>query len=82
MAISLRPIGPNHNEVVLNGRTLVFSYSTLVAVRVPGEYRPGRPVIFKTNAFHGVTTSKHINKSGFKNATEVSPEELAKLAEG
>lgn len=82
MPISLHPIGPNHNEVETGKALLVFSYSTLVAVKLFREYSEGKPAHFKTNAFHSVTTSKHINKSGFKNAPEVSPEELAKLAEG
>ncbi len=72
MSISLNPIGSNHNEVELNGATLVFSYKTLVAVRCD----IGR---FKTNAFHSVTTSKHIGKSGLGNAEAVSPEELASI---
>ena len=87
MPISLRSIGANHNEVDTGKALLVFSYSTLVAVKVYGRERGLSDVVregdkFKTNAFHSVTTSKHINKSGFKTAMEVSPEELAKLAEG
>lgn len=82
MTISLNPIGPNHNEVDTGRALLVFSYRTLVAVKLFREYGAGEPAHFKTNAFHSATTSKHINKSGFKNAEEVSPGELAKLAEG
>ncbi len=77
MPLALRPIGPNHNEVKTATRTLVFSYQTLVAVRIQGTGRD-----YKTNQFHSKTTSKHINKSGFKDAQAVSPDELAKLAEG
>ena len=76
MSITLRP---NHNEVRTDTRTLVFSYSTLVAVRIAGPHIGGIHD-YKTNQFHSVTTSKHISKSGFKNAKEVSPEDLAKLA--
>jgi hypothetical protein len=84
MTISLSPIGPNHNEVIVShpefeDSVRVFSYKTLVAVGCRGV--PGAK-LYKTNQFHSVTTSKHINKSGFKDATPVSPEDLAKLAEG
>jgi hypothetical protein len=81
MPLALCPIGPNHNEVKTATRTLVFSYETLVAVRV---YGVGTKIggEYKTNQFHSKTTSKHINKSGFKDAQAVSPDELAKLAEG
>lgn len=74
--ITLCPLGPNHNEVRTGTVDLVFSYSTLVAVHAADGKR------YKTNEYHSVTTSKHINKSGFKDATPVSPDELAKLAEG
>jgi hypothetical protein len=74
--ISLDPIGPNHNEVHVGNAKLVFSYNTLVGVR--SKFGP-KVFHAKTNVHHSKTTSKHLNKSGFKDAEEVSPEELAKL---
>ncbi len=71
--ISLNPIGPNHNEVDLGGGiTAVFSYKTLVAVRVGGSQ-------CRTSEYHSRTTSKHLKAGGFAGAKEVSPGELSLL---
>jgi len=77
MKISLKPISENHNEVNLsNGAQLLFSYSTLVAVKT----RSGHP--YQTSKKYSATTTKHINGSGYKDAQKVSQEELEKIADG
>jgi hypothetical protein len=77
MSITHTSISANHNEVHL-GQTalLVFSYQTLVAVEVFGPNHAK----YRTSEYHSITTSKHINASGFRGALEVSPERLAALA--
>ena len=73
MSVSLCAIASNHNEVTIREVVHVFSYETLVGVGTPDGKR------YKTDQFHSVTTSKHLNRSGFKDAEEVSPERLACL---
>jgi hypothetical protein len=51
----LRPIGSNMNEIVVKGKSILFSYSTPVA----GWDENGA---FRTDEKFSVTTSKHINK--------------------
>lgn len=58
MKVELRNIGPNQNEVILNGVTLFFSYSTLVAAHVSAS---GPINFYKTAAHYSKTTSRHIN---------------------
>ena len=51
----LNPVGSNMNEVVIEGKYILFSYKTPVA----GWDESGA---FRTEDFFSVTTSKHINK--------------------
>ena len=53
--MQLRPIGSNMNEIVVEGKYILFSYKTPVA----GWDESGA---FRTEDFFSVTTSKHINK--------------------
>ena len=53
--MQLRPIGSNMNEIVVKGKSILFSYSTPVA----GWDENGA---FRTDEKFSVTTSKHINK--------------------
>ena len=51
----LNPVGSNMNEVVIEGKYILFSYKTPVA----GWDESGA---FRSEDFFSVTTSKHINK--------------------
>ena len=53
--MQLRTIGSNMNEIVVEGKYILFSYKTPVA----GWDESGA---FRTEDFFSVTTSKHINK--------------------
>ena len=53
--MKLNPVGSNMNEVVVDGKSILFSYKTPVA----GYDDNGA---FRTDEFFSVTTSKHINK--------------------
>ena len=53
--LKLNPIGSNMNEVVVEGKYVLFSYKTPVA----GWDELGA---FRTDEKFSVTTSKHINK--------------------
>ena len=53
--MQLRPIGSNMNEIVVKGKSILFSYSTPVA----GWDENGA---FRTDEKFSVTTSNHINK--------------------
>ena len=53
--MQLRPLGSNMNEIVVEGKYILFSYKTPVA----GWDESGA---FRTEDFFSVTTSKHINK--------------------
>ena len=53
--MQLKPIGSNMNEIVVKGKSFLFSYSTPVA----GWDENGA---FRTDEKFSVTTSKHINK--------------------
>ena len=53
--MKLNPVGSNMNEVVVDGKSILFSYKTPVA----GYDDDGA---FRTDEFFSVTTSKHINK--------------------
>lgn len=53
--MKLKAIGSNMNEVEVNGKSVLFSYSTPVA----GYDDEGA---FRTDEKFSVTTSKHINK--------------------
>lgn len=55
--MKLKNIGSNMTEAELNdGRLVLVSYSTPVAVHIPGEGA------YKTEKRWSATTSKHINK--------------------
>ena len=53
--MQLKPLGSNMNEIVVEGKYILFSYQTPVA----GWDESGA---FRTEDFFRVTTSKHINK--------------------
>ena len=53
--MQLNPLGSNINEIVVEGKYILFSYKTPVA----GWDESGA---FRTEDFFSVTTSKHINK--------------------
>ena len=53
--MQLKPIGSNMNEIVVKGKSILFSYSTPVA----GWDENGA---FRTDEKFSVTTSKHINR--------------------
>ena len=53
--MQLKPLGSNMNEIVVEGKYILFSYKTPVA----GWDESGA---FRTEDFFSVTTSKHINK--------------------
>ena len=53
--MKLRPVGANQTELSVNGITILFSYTTPVAVLgLGGNY--------KTDVWYSKTTSGHINK--------------------
>ena len=53
--MNLRPVGANQTELSVNGITILFSYTTPVAVLgLGGNY--------KTDVWYSKTTSGHINK--------------------
>ena len=55
--MNLTPIGPNQTEVRLpNGTRVFFSYSTPVAAIMDGI-----GIGVRTDAYHSVTTSRHVN---------------------
>lgn len=54
--IRIRSIGSNQTELNTSHARILFSYETPVAAYVLGEGW------FRTEEFHSVTTSKHINK--------------------
>ena len=72
--MTLTPIGPNETEIEYpDGRTVLYSYSTPVAVFVPGRGA------LMTNKFHSSTTSKHLRRAIKRwgtTRTEVDPEEI------
>ena len=54
--MKIKSLGSNKTEIELKDLLLLVSYSTPVAlIRYPGG-------ALKTNEFHSVTTSKHINQ--------------------
>jgi len=54
--MKIKSLGSNKTEIELKDLHLLISYSTPVAlIRYPGG-------AIKTNTFHSVTTSKHINQ--------------------
>ena len=57
--MKIKNYGSNQTVVQENGLQVLYSYETPVALisRINGEVR-----IYRTEQFHSVTTSKHINK--------------------
>tara|TARA_B000000565_G_scaffold191744_1_gene146319 strand:+ start:145 stop:369 length:225 start_codon:yes stop_codon:yes gene_type:complete len=53
--MKLNPVGSNMNEVEVNGKSVLFSYKTLVA----GYDDQGA---FRSEDWFSMTTTKHINK--------------------
>jgi len=53
--MKLRPVGSNQTELTINGITILFSYTTPVAILgLGGNY--------KTEKWYSQTTTRHINK--------------------
>tara|TARA_R100001530_G_scaffold134594_1_gene109772 strand:+ start:488 stop:760 length:273 start_codon:yes stop_codon:yes gene_type:complete len=53
--MKLRPVGSNQTELTINGITILFSYTTPVAILgIHGNY--------KTEKWYSQTTTRHINK--------------------
>lgn len=77
MQIKLRPHGSNRTEVMLEDRSLYFSYETVVVVQV------ARIGWYQTRQKYSATTSRHI--TGFLDgiaATLVTQAVLEQLADG
>jgi|WetSurMetagenome_2_1015567.scaffolds.fasta_scaffold425211_2 hypothetical protein len=55
MTLKLNVIGPNQTEIITNTAIVFFSYNTPVAAQVGSKW-------YRTDQFHSVTTSRHINK--------------------
>jgi hypothetical protein len=72
MDIRFYPIGGSgHGELDLGQVRLMFSYGVLVGVRTnAGKWRSSP----------SVTTSKHLNNRGYRDAAEVTPEDLQAMA--
>lgn len=66
-------IGSNTAKIEFRYGELFFSYRTLVGVLYDGKR-------YRTNEYHSTTTSKHLNGAGYKDAVQVSPDELERLA--
>lgn len=63
--MKLFPVGANQTEVLMaDGSVLFFSYRTCVAARLKGER------CCRTEKYHSVTTSKHINKFMVRNGDQ------------
>lgn len=58
MSVGLTNLGPNFTMVTLGDLILWFSYSTVIAFEVDGDY----PVL--TENMWGPTTGKHLNAIG------------------
>ena len=69
----LTPIASNMTEVETSEARILFSYRTPVAAYIFGEG------YVKTDQFWSVTTSRHINKWGAKDAKEVPQARLNSL---
>jgi len=54
-------VGSNQSTLSVNSSIVFFSYETPVAARVPGGCISDDK-LYKTEKFHSVTTSKHINR--------------------
>jgi len=72
-SMRLTPIGSNMTELYINGKTLLFSYSTPVAgYDIDGAFRTGD--------WYSSTTTRHINKYlGKGNGREVSQDYIDSL---
>ena len=65
--MKLRPVGSNQTELTINGITILFSYTTPVAILgLGGNY--------KTEKWYSQTTTRHINSffKGLEKPKEIS----------
>ena len=69
----LSPIGSNMTEVETDNARVLFSYRTPVAAYIYGEG------FVKTEKYWSVTTSRHINKWGARDAKEIPQSRLDSL---
>lgn len=53
--LTLKTLGPNCHEVTDGETSILFSYATPVAAHIMGRG------YFRTDAYHSVTTARHIN---------------------
>lgn len=67
--MKLNTIGPNQNEVEINGNTVFFSYKTPVAANVNGAF-------YRTAKHWSTTSSRHINKWLDGRNAEEKPQEF------
>ena len=58
--MNLKPIASNMTEVKTSKATILFSYSTPVACVIFNV--EGMDGFYRTDKFHSMTTSRHINK--------------------
>jgi len=72
--MQLTPIASNMTEVETSEARILFSYRTPVAAYIFGEG------FVKTDKFWSVTTSRHINKWGARDAKEIPQSCLDSLA--
>lgn len=67
--MKITPIGSNKTLRTLdNGTQILYSYSTPVAAFIPGRGH------IRTDKFHSVTTSRHINKWLDEAEAEIVPQ--------
>lgn len=75
MPLSLNPLAANVTEVRLaSGARVLFSYATPIAATLSDGTR------IRTSAWYSVTTSRHLNRYGYKDAKKVPQEDLDQLA--
>ena len=72
--MQLTPIASNMTEVETSEARILFSYRTPVAAYIFGEG------FVKTDKFWSVTTSRHINKWGARDAIDIPQSGLDSLA--
>ena len=72
--MKIKPIGSNQTELHLaDGRVVLFSYETPVALHVPGEG------YYRTSERYSVTTSKHVNRWTNRTVKTIDADKLAAL---
>lgn len=65
-------VTPSYVLVSLGDISLLFSYRTLVGLKVNNQ-------TYRTNKYYSRTTSKHITIAGFGNGIKVNPDMLEEL---